>query len=499
MPTDSTAVTVDRETGFVRELGLFDSSMIVIGVMIGSGIFVVSADTARNLGSAGWLLVAWLYMAVMTVAAAASYGEIASMMPRAGGMYVHLGEAFSPIVGFLYGWTLFLVIQTGTIAAVAVAFGRFTGVIWPAISESNYIVPPIHLSSGYAVSLSTGQLVAILVIALLTWSNTRGIRYGKIVQNLFTTAKIAALAALILLGLIFFKHDAISANFSNFWTPQGATPLTATLTLTGFGLFAALCVSQSGCMFAADAWNNVTFAGGEVKDPARTIPRALVIGTMCVTGLYLLANLAYVLVLPMRTIQHAPADRVATAMLEAIFPGWGALLMAIAIMVSTFGCINGLTLAGPRVYYSMANDGLFLKPAGRLNRAHVPGWSLIIQGIWAAALVLPRTYDPAKHSYGNLYSNLLDYVISAALIFYILIISAVIRLRIKRPHADRRYRAPGYPVVPVLYIAGACAVLFCLFAFRPATTWPGLLIVLCGLPVYWWMKRSSRSPRSLPG
>jgi APA family basic amino acid/polyamine antiporter len=467
--------------------------MIVIGAMIGSGIFVVSADTARNVGSPGWLLVAWLYTAVVTVAAALSYGELASMMPKAGGMYVYLREAFSPILGFLYGWTLFTVIQTGTIAAVAVAFGRFTGVLWPFISESNYLIPPIHLSTRYAISLSTSQLAGILVIALLTWSNTRGIRYGKIVQNLFTSAKVIALAALILLGFIFFKHDAVAANFANFWKPHDVTPLTATLSaLTGFGLFAAVCVSQSGCMFSADAWNNVTFAGGEVKDPGRTMPRALAIGTMCVTGLYVLANVAYLLVLPLGAIQHAPSDRVATAMLEAIFPGWGAVLMAVAIMISTFGCINALTLAGPRAYYSMAQDGLFPKPAGRLNHAHVPGWSLVIQGVWAALLVLPRTYDPEKHSYGNLYSNLLDYVISAALIFYIIIIAGVIRLRITRPNAERPYRALGYPIVPLLYIAGSCAVLVCLFAYRPASTWPGLLIVLCGVPIY-FLQRSSRS------
>jgi basic amino acid/polyamine antiporter, APA family len=494
MSANSATVAVDRETGFVRELGLFDSTMIVIGAMIGSGIFAVSADTARNVGSPGWLLVAWIYTAVVTVAAALSYGELASMMPKAGGMYVYLREAFSPIVGFLYGWTLFTVIQTGTIAAVAVAFGRFTGVLWPAISETNYLIPPIHLSTGYAVSLSTSQLAGVIVIALLTWSNTRGVRYGKIVQNLFTSAKVVALAALIFLGLIFFKHEAIAANFSHFWTPRDVTPLTATLSaLTSFGLFAAVCVSQSGCMFSADAWNNVTFAGGEVKDPGRTMPRALAIGTMCVTGLYVLANVAYLLVLPLNAIQHAPADRVATAMLEAIFPGVGAALMAIAIMISCFGCINALTLAGPRVYYSMAHDALFLKSAGRLNRAHVPGWSLIIQGIWAAALVLPRTYDPATRSYGNLYSDLLAYVISAALIFYIIVIAGVIRLRIVRPDAPRPYRALGYPIVPLLYIAGGCAVLFCLFAYRPASTWPGLLIVLCGLPIYFLMNRTARS------
>jgi len=494
MPLSNAAATVDRETGFVRELGLFDSTMIVIGAMIGSGVFIVSADMARNIGSPGWLLVAWVYTAVVTVAAALSYGELASMMPQAGGMYIYLREAFSPIVGFFYGWTLFTVIQTGTIAAVAVAFGRFTGVLLPSISEGNYLIPPIHLSSGYAISLSTGQLTAILVIALLTWSNSRGVRYGKIVQNLFTSAKVIALAALILLGLIFWKHDAVAANFGNFWTPHDVTPLTASLSaLTGFGLFAAICVSQSGSMFSADAWHNVTFAGGEVKNPRVTMPRALAIGTMCVTGLYVLANVAYLLVLPLGAIQHAPSDRVATAMLEAIFPGWGAVLMAAAIMISTFGCINALILAGPRVYYSMAHDGLFPKSAGNLNRAHVPGWSLMIQGVWASLLVLPRTYNTATHTYGSLYSNLLDYVISAALIFYVLAIAGVIRLRIVRPDAPRPYRALGYPVVPLLYIAGGCTVLVCLFAYRPATTWPGLLIVLCGLPIYLLMRRTPQS------
>ncbi len=484
---------VDRETGFVRELGLFDSAMIVMGAMIGSGIFIVPADMARNIGSGGWLLVAWLFTAVITVAAAVSYGELAAMMPKAGGMYVYLREAFSPMLGFLYGWTLFTVIQTGTVAAVGVGFARFTGVLWPAISEQHYWVAPIHISSGYAISLSTGQAVAIVVIALLTWTNSRGIRYGKIVQNLFTSAKVIALAALILLGFIFWKPAAISANFGNFWTPHDVTPLTATLSaLSAFGLFAAICVSQSGSLFSADSWHDITFAAGEVKHPHRTMPRALALGTVCVTGLYLLANLAYLLVLPLAAIQHAPADRVATAMLQAIFPGWGTVLMAIAIMISTFGCMNALILAGPRVYYSMAQDGLFPRAAGTLNRARVPGWSLLIQGIWSAALVLPRTYNPETHAYGSLYSNLLDYVISAALIFYILTIAGVIRLRMKRPEAPRPYRALGYPVVPLIYILGAAAILYCLFAYRPATTWPGLLIVLCGVPVYWLTKAGKR-------
>jgi basic amino acid/polyamine antiporter, APA family len=487
--------TVDRETGFIRELGLFDSAMIVMGAMIGSGIFIVPADMARNLGSPGWLLVAWLFTAVVTVAAALSYGELAAMMPKAGGMYVYLREAFSPIFGFLYGWTLFTVIQTGTIAAVAVGFARFTGVLWPAISEDHYLIAPIHISSGYAVSLSTAQLLAIVVIALLTWTNSQGIRYGKIVQNLFTSAKVATLATLILLGLIFWNRDAVSINLAEFWQPHDVTPLTATLSaLTAFGLFAAVCVSQSGSLFSADSWHDITFAAGEVKDPGRIVPRALVLGTICVTGLYVLANVAYLLVLPLSAIQHAPSDRVATAMLQAIFPGFGNVVMAAAIMISTFGCMNGLVLAGPRVYYSMAQDGLFPRSAGLLNRAHVPGWSLMIQGIWSAGLVLPRTYNVVTSSYGSLYSNLLDYVVSAALIFYILTIAGVIRLRIKRPTADRPYRAVGYPIVPISYIAGAAVVLVCLFAFRPASTWPGLLILVCGVPVYLITKL--RQPRN---
>jgi APA family basic amino acid/polyamine antiporter len=425
--------------------------------------------------------------AALTVAAALSYGELSAMMPQAGGMYVYLREAFSPLVGFLYGWTLFTVIQTGTIAAVAVAFARFTGVLIPGIAEDRYLIPPIHLSSGYAVSLSTGQLVAILVIALLTWTNSRGVKYGKILQNLFTSAKIASLAGLILLGIVFAKHDALVANFGNLWTPHDVTPLTASLNaLTSFGLFAAICVSQSGSLFAADSWHDITFAAGEVKNPQITMPRALALGTICVTGLFFLANVAYLCVLPLAAIQHAPADRVATAMLEAIFPGWGAVLMAVAIMISTFGCINGLVLAGPRVSYSMAQDGMFPKAAGRLNSAHVPAWSLWVQGLWSAALVLPRTVHDG--TYGNLYSNLLDWVISAALLFYVLAIAGVIRLRILRPDAPRPFRTPGYPLAPLFYIVSGAAILYCLFAYRPATTWPGLVIVICGLPVYYLMK-----------
>ncbi len=487
----SSPSTIDQETGFVRELGLFDSVMITIGVMIGSGIFIVSADMARNIGSAGWLLVAWAFAGLLTVAAALSYGELASMMPKAGGMYIYLREAFSPIWGFLYGWTLFTVIQTGTIAAVAVGFGRFLGILAPAISETNYIVPPIHIGSGYALSLSTNQFMAIFVIAVLTWTNTLGIRYGKIIQNLFTTAKVAGLFGLIVLGLTLgWNHEAVAANFSNAWTPHDFSPITLTVSAaTTFGLFVALCVSQSGSLFAADSWHDVTFAAGEVHNPGWTIPRALALGTVAVMTIYFLTNVAYLVTLPLSAIQHAPSDRVATATLEHIFPGFGSIIMAVVIMISAFGCINSLVLAGPRVYYAMAQHGLFFDPAKRLNKAHVPGWSLVVQGIWACLLVLPRTYSPATGQYGNLYSNLLDWVISAALIFYILTIAGVIRLRLTQPLRQRPYRAFGYPVVPLLFIVGASAVLLCLFVYRPATTWPGLIIVLAGVPIYFFRVR----------
>jgi APA family basic amino acid/polyamine antiporter len=481
---------------FVRGLGLFDSVMIVIGVMIGSGIFIVPAEMTRNVGSPGWLLVAWAFAGLLTIAAALSYGELASMMPEAGGMYIFLREAFSPLAGFLYGWTLFTVIQTGTIAAVSVAFARFFGLLWPTISESSYLIPPIKLSSGYAISLSTAQLTAIIVILLLTWTNSRGLEYGKIVQNLFTTAKLAAVFALIALGLTFgWNPAAVHENFGNFWTPRGFDPIVTGLSAaTTAGLMVAILVAQSGSLFSADSWHNITFTGGEVKDARRTLPIALGLGCTIVIVLYMLANVAYLTVLPLSAIQHAPSDRVATAMMQAMFPAWGAAAMAAAIMISTFGCVNSLVLAGPRVYYAMAADGLFFKQAATLNKAHVPAWSLVIQCIWSAALVLPRTINAETGAYGNLYSNLLDYVISAALIFYILTIAGVFRLRKTRPDAERPYRAFGYPVVPALYIAGATAVLIALFAYRAATTWPGLLIVLCGLPVYFYTR--SRTARS---
>ena len=370
MTTDAERLDVE----FKRGLGLFDSTMVVVGTMIGSGIFIVSADMARLLGSPGWLLAAWLVTGLLTVAAALSYGELAGMMPRAGGQYVYLREAFSPLWGFLYGWTLFLVIQTGTIAAVSVGFARYLGVLIPAISEDNYIVAPIHLSEGYAVSLSVAQLVAIVVIGLLTWTNSRGLEYGKIVQNLFTTTKTGALAALVIAGLLLgWNGTAVDRNFGDLWTPRGYIPIAPGLTAsTAFGLFAGMCVAQTGSLFSADAWNNITFTAGEVRNPRRDIPLSLALGTGLVIALYLAANVAYLVTLPLEAIQYAPADRVAAATLEQIFPRIGGAMMAIGIMISTFGCANGLILAGARAYYAMARDGLFFKTVAQLNRARVP-------------------------------------------------------------------------------------------------------------------------------
>jgi basic amino acid/polyamine antiporter, APA family len=490
-PQASAGAATALDTEFTRGLGLYDSTMVVVGSMIGSGIFLVSADMARTIGSAGWLLVAWAVAGALTIVGALSYGELAAMMPRAGGQYVYIREAFSPLWGFLYGWTLFLVIQTGTIAAVSVGFARYCGVIWPWIADDHYLIAPIHLSTGYAVSLSTTQLVGVLLIVLLTWTNTRGLEWGRIIQNVFTTAKSGALAALILLGIfVGWNAGAVSGNFGAAWTARGAADIVPGLSAaTGFGLFVAICVAQTGSLFSSDAWNNITFTAGEVKDPRRNIPLSLALGTTIVIGLYLLANVAYVVTLPFDGVQHAPADRVATATLNVIFPGAGTTIMAVAIMVSTFGCNNGLILAGARAYYAMARDGLFFRSAGRLNEMKVPAWGLVLQGVWAVALVLPRTFDPTTGVYGNLYSNLLDYVISAALIFYILTIAGVFRLRRLRPDADRPYRAFGYPVVPALYLLGAGTILAVLFIYRTATTWPGLIIVLLGVPVYFAWRR----------
>ena len=514
------AESVDRSSGFVRELGLLDSTMIVAGSMIGSGIFIVSADIARQVGSSGWLLATWVITGLLTIAAALSYGELAAMMPKAGGQYVYLREAFSPLWGFLYGWALLLVIQSGTIAAVAVGFARYLGVLVPWISPTNWLLRPIDVSDKYAISLSTQQLVGILMVVFLTWLNTRGIRIGKLIQNVFTSAKTLSLFALIVLGILVGRNaDAIAANFSNMWTPVdpatirpemlGGLP-TLTAAAGALGLLVALCVAQVGSLFSSDAWNNITFTAGEVKDPRRNIPLSLAYGTLLVTALYCLANVAYLCTLTLDQIRTAPDDRVATAALSVIFGPAGAAIMAVAIVISTFGCNNGLILAGARVYYAMAKDGLFFKKTGVLNERHVPSFGLFVQCIVTCLIVLPRTrtldattgapvLDPTtgEATYGNLYGQLLDWVVFAVLIFYVLTIAGLFVLRKKRPNVERPYRAFGYPVVPALYIVAASTIALVLLLYRTKTSLPGLAIVLTGVPVYlWWRGRAAAKSAS---
>jgi APA family basic amino acid/polyamine antiporter len=487
---DSTVSELDASSGLRRILGLFDSTMIVAGSMIGAAIFIVSAEMARQIGSVGWLLASWIITGILTVTAALSYGELAALMPHAGGQYVYLRRAWSPLCGFLYGWTLFMVIQTGTVAAVGVGFARYLGILWPRIAEGAYLIPPIPLVGRYAVSLSTAQLIAVLLIALLTWGNSRGIHYGKLVQNAFTSAKIAALLGVIVVGAVGWSL-AHNTNFRGLWHPQGYTPVAPGVTPeTPLRLVAALCITQVGSMFSANGWNNITFIASEVKNPRRNVPLSLLFGVLIVTGLYVGANVAYAAVLPLDKIQHAPSDRVAGAMLESIFPSAGAVLMAVVILVSAFGCMNGLLLSGARAYFAMARDGLFFARAASVNQARVPGASLTMQGAWASCLVLARTYNPSTRTFGNLYSNLLDYVVSADLLFYILTIAAVFRLRWLQPEAERPYRTWGYPFVPAVYILSAAVILAELFAYRPATTFPGLVIICIGVPIYFAFRRS---------
>lgn len=473
-------LTIERKTaarGFQPQLKLFDAVMLVVGAMIGSGIFIVSADIARNMASPGGLLLVWLATGLITLFGALSYGELAAAMPRAGGQYVFLREGLGPMTGFLYGWTLFLVIQTGTIAAVAVAFARFLGVFFPAVSPDVFLsFGTLRLPSGLGkieIGLSNQRVVAIIIIALLTYVNTRGVREAKWVQNVFTFAKTAALIALVLLGITIGRNaDAVAANFHDMFAGMP----------TGSALVLAFGASMVGSLFSSDAWNNVTFAAAEVRNPARNLPLALAVGTGIVTLLYLLANVAYLMVLPLVQLQNAPQDRVGTLMLESIFGATGAYLMAGAILVSTFGCINGLILAGARVYYAMARDNLFFQPAGRLSSHNVPAASLIIQGLWTAFLTLTGSYG-----------QLLDYVIFAALIFYALTTVALFRLRAKQPDLPRPYKAFGYPVVPALYMVAAGVIAVVLLFAKPAYSVSGLFIVLLGIPVYLIWRRHSRT------
>jgi APA family basic amino acid/polyamine antiporter len=489
----------------VRGFGLLDASMIVVGSMIGSGIFITSAESARLVGSPGWLLVAWALAGVLTITGALCCAELAAMWPRAGGQYVFLREAYGPSIGFLFGWSLFLIIQTGTIAAVAVAFANFTGVLTNTVSADNYIIAPRALG-GYAISLSTQQLLAVGMILLLTISNTRGIKTGKLIQNTFTFTKTAALIALILVGLFVGWNHGSAAFTSDWWNPvrNGWQPTRAQLgfdavgggAVLGLALLMLLGRAMVGPLFAQSAWNNVTFTGGEVRDPGRNLPRALLMGCGLVVGLYLLANLAYVVTLPLSGIQNAPQNRVATAVMQAVFGPRGTVLMAIAIMISTFGCNNGLILAGARVYYAMSRDNLFFRGAGSLNSRHVPAVALVLQGLWASFLTLPRTVttnaQTGATTYGNVYTQLLEYIISADLIFYALMVGAVIVMRRKAPEAERPYRTLGYPFVPLLYIGLAILIVLDLAYLAPSTSGIGYLLVLSGIPVYFiWRRRKN--------
>lgn len=492
----------ERDTSLVRGLGPLDATMIVVGSMIGSGIFITSAESARLIGSPGWLLAAWAIAGLLTITGALCCAELAAMMPHAGGPYVFLREAYGPATGFLYGWAVFLVIQTGTIAAVAVAFAKFLGVLLPQVATDVYLVAPLHLGAGYAISLSTEQLVAVLLIFLLTWTNTRGLKLGKLVQNSFTFAKTAALLGLIIVGLALGWRATSAAEsaawwnpWTNGWSPQIADP---TLRITGvFALVVLLGKAMVGPLFAQSAWNNVTFTGSEVRDPGRNLPRSLLAGCAIVVTLYILANLAYVATLSLPEIQHAPQNRVAVAAMHAVLGAPGTILMAVAILISTFGCNNGLILAGARVYYAMARDALFFRRAATTNRFHAPAAALYAQGIWAAFLTLPRTValDPASgaKTYGNVYTQLLEYIVAADLVFYVLMVAAVIVLRRKAAAVDRPYRTWGYPIVPLVYLAIALVLIADLACLAPFTAGIGFAIVLSGVPVFLLWKRS-RAP-----
>ena len=494
----SPTLVPDSSQELVKGLGLTSATTLVMGSMIGSGIYIVSAQIAREVNSPALLLGAWLVTGFMTIVGALSYGELAAMMPKAGGQYVFLREALGPLWGFLYGWTLFLVIQTGTIAAVGVAFGTYLGHFFPSISAGNWIwhighVRPFHVGSielgNMDVGLNTQNLAGIVVVALLTLVNISGIKTGATIQNIFTVAKVAALAGLVVLGIFVGRNaQAIAANFTNFWRLNAPHSASGTPAGPLVGVLTILAVAQVGSLFSADAWNNVTFTAAEVKNPKRNLPLSLALGTGIVIALYVLANVIYLTALPLDAIQHAPSDRVATVVIEnmKMFGGTGASILAVAILISTFGCCNGLILAGARVYYAMARDGLFFKSVGRVNpRYKSPAVSLVVQGVWTCLLCLSGTYN-----------QLLNYVIFAVLVFYILTIGGLFRLRYKRPDAERPYRAVGYPILPAIYIVMALFIDVVLLRYQPQYTWPGLIIVLLGIPVYLiWSRRSTAAER----
>lgn len=477
----------DSSTHFKQSLSLFDATMIVSGSMIGSGIFIVTANMGRQLGSPGYILLEWVASAVITLIAALSYGELAGMMPKAGGQYVYLKEAYNPLVGFLYGWTCFTVIQTGFIAAVGVAFAKFTAVFFPALGTGNII-----MDIGF-LKISAGQLFAIAIIILITFINTRGIEYGKLVQGIFTSTKLLALAVLVVVGLfIAFNGHFIAENFHNMWKASSVGDKGEVLQnpLSGMALLAVMGVAMVSPLFSSDAWNNVTFISAEIKRPGRNIPLALLIGTLMVGVLYILTNITYLCILPLHGnpqgtdvmsegIAFAKDDRVATAAVSVMLGNGAAYVMAALIMISTFGCNNGIVLSGARLYYAMAKDKLFFRQAMKLNNKSVPAISLVFQCIWASVLCLSGTY-----------SELLDYITIASLLFYALTISGVFILRKKQPNAERPYKVFAYPVLPAIYIITALAISIDLLIEIPRSTWPGIIIVLIGIPFYFIMKRS---------
>lgn len=451
-----------------KKLNLLDSTMLVMGSMIGSGIFIVSASMGRDLGGPENLLLAWVVTGLLTLFAALSYAELGAMMPKAGGQYVYLKEAYGKLFGFLYGWTLFTVIQTGTIAAVAVAFARFTGVLIPWFSEK------IVFIGNDTFGISAVQVLGIVVVWLLTFSNFREVKQGALVQNVFTLSKLGALVFVIVAGLYFIAvSDAVVWEFN--WQKLGVvTNELGLLQTLSFGVFAAALV---GSIFSSDAWNNITFTSSEIENPQKNLPRALLLGTGGVTLLYLFCNWVYVNAIPFEAIQNAPSDRVGTLLMKSVFGNIGELLMAVLIMVSTFGCINGLTLSGARVYYAMSKDGLFFKSAQELNKHQAPQKALIFQAIWTSLLTLSGSYG-----------DLLDYVVFAVLLFYILTVAALFLFRVKQPNADRPYKVWGYPIVPGLYILLATTICVSLLIYKPNYTYPGLGIVLLGVPIYYWFK-----------
>lgn len=470
-----------ENTSFKPSLSLLDATMIVAGSMIGSGIFLVSGEVARTVGSAGWLTMMWVLAGVITLIAALSYGELSGMFPKAGGQYVYLREAYNPFIAFLFGWTQFGVIQTGTIAAVAVAFAKYTAYLIPAVGSGNI------LFSTAGLSISAAQVLAIVSIIILTYINTRGVNGGKIIQTVFTLAKLLSLFGLIFFGfLIGAKKGIWDANWANAWVPQMlgtnegaiAKPLAIPTLLSGMGLLGAIAISMKGTLFSSDAWNNVTFIAGEIKDPKKNIGRSLFLGTFIVTLIYVSANLMYLAVIPFHDLAFTADDRIGVVAATHIFGSVGAMVIAVMIMVSTFGCNNGLILSGARIYYGMAKDGLFFKKAGTLNKNSVPAYALWIQCFWASFLCLTGRYN-----------DLLAMVIFGVLIFYVLTIAGIFILRRKRPEVPRPYKAFGYPVLPFIYILVAVALALLLLIFEPNHTVPGLGIILLGIPLYYLAKR----------